>query len=393
MYNGVSLFQRTHSINAVCLPLDPVALIKQWSGLRSVMTTAIPQAFTRDEWAYLISFLDSAKLWNPFLDCFGAPLEFRPEKIARVHRGRGEVALWLPNNVSLLGPLTLILISLTGQSLRIKAGSQSTNLTAEFLDYAIQNLPTGTLRNYLSEQVQCDMFDRHHVANQEMAQQAQVRIVFGSDHAAHSIHSLPHPLASIGFSFSDRQSQAWLEYPALTDEDLAALLRVFEIYGQAGCTSPRRVVLVDGDMQQAAALQDRLIERWPHVIKGTPDLHVASENIMAAQWGSAAGWECRAAASHASIIGIGSIELPVITSNHFLAISPAPFEQAMRLLPENIQTIGLITEKPADERWLKLASASSVKRLVELTEMHHFGTIWDGWEFWRSLFETAEVSL
>ena len=51
-------------------------------------------------------------------------------------RPRGAVGLWLPNNVSLLGPLMLIVVSLSGNPLCMKAGSRSEDLTGVFLEFA-----------------------------------------------------------------------------------------------------------------------------------------------------------------------------------------------------------------------------------------------------------------
>ena len=61
------------------------------------------------------------------------------------------------------------------------------------------------------------------------------------------------------------------------------------------------------------------------------------------------------------------------------------------MLPANIQTIGHAVDKPADVAWLRLLAATRVKRFVPLARMHHFGPIWDGWEFWRGMFEVANV--
>jgi len=38
-------------------------------------------------------------------------------------------------------------------------------------------------------------------------------------------------------------------------------------------------------------------------------------------------------------------------------------------------------------------AGSSVRRFVNLNQMHHFGNIWDGQEYWRQCFEPMEISL
>ena len=339
-----------------------------------------------------MSFLDTTHLNQPFKECFGETVPAGAGPVVRLFRPRGRIALWLPNNVSLLGPLTLILVSLTGQPLRIKAGSQSNNLTKDFLDFASFRLSDCALKRYLADSVICETFDRHHIGNAEMAEEAQVRIVFGSNEAAREIHSLPHPLESVGFSFVDRRSEVWLEEESLSDELFTTLLKIFAIYGQAGCTSPRRVVLLGGDTSNALALRDRLVELWPTVLPGLPAMNVGSENTMARQWAVALGWDARIAGSNAGVIAVGEPDLLVIDSGMFLGVSSATPEQAERTLPDNIQTLGYASQEPNHIRWLELVARNRIKRLVGLDEMHHFGPLWDGSEFWRQLFEAVEIS-
>ena len=72
--------------------------------------------------------------------------------------------------------------------------------------------------------------------------------MFGGDEAAEAIDRLPHPPGSVGYYFVDKRSEAWLEAAALDDETLGTLIKVFTIYGRAGCTSPRP----SGDLRRQA---------------------------------------------------------------------------------------------------------------------------------------------
>ena len=98
-------------------PFDLEAVLADWAALRPAMTRTVPDGFERDEWAYLIQFLDRDNLKGAFTASFGEPVEpVEPgaDGTGVLARPRGTVAVWLPNNVSLLGPLTLILLTLTG---------------------------------------------------------------------------------------------------------------------------------------------------------------------------------------------------------------------------------------------------------------------------------------
>src|SRR5262245_53702409 len=112
------------------LPFDLEEMLRRWRTVQRAMTRTRPDAFTRDEWAYLIAFVDERLLRAPFEELFGERAS------ARIACPRGPIAVWLPNNVSLLGPLTLILLSLTGNSIRVKAGSRADDLASAFVTYA-----------------------------------------------------------------------------------------------------------------------------------------------------------------------------------------------------------------------------------------------------------------
>jgi len=389
MCDSLAFFESVFGRTALALPFSQPQVVAEWGALRGAMRKTVPGEFRRDEWAYLMVFLAPENLHAPFLEAFGQPVEGGcPSRLARP---RGTVAVWLPNNVSLLGPLTLILLSLTGNRILLKGGSRSQDLTGAFLAFARQHLPAGPLRAHLEQQVHLEIFAHGDDRERQMVEQADVRIVFGSDAGAAAIHGSAQPLRGTGFSFIDRQSQAWIEAGAATDEVLANLIRVFAIYGQAGCTSPRRVVLLNGTRPQAEALRSRMLDLWPQVLRFKPPVHIASGNTMALQWAAALGWDAAAAVNRHAVVGIGDLTLETIDAPMFLPISPATLEEAVRQLPANIQTLGHAFLDPADPRWLRLAATTPIKRLVPIDRMHHFGPLWDGQRFWSQCFEEIEV--
>jgi hypothetical protein len=365
-------------------------IIEAWDNLRGTMIRKRPEVFSREEWAYLITFIESDHLWHVFEQAFGVRCDAE-DSGARMYYPRGTVAVWLPNNVSLLGPLVMILLSLTGNKLRFKAGSRSEDLCGALIDFVAGVESAAILHKYLAGYVTRGIFDQHDPRNAEMARDAQVRIVFGSDAAAEGVETLPHPIHSLSIPFTDKSSQAWIDVDAVTDDVLESLIKVFLIYGQAGCTSPSRVALLDAD---AAAVEDfrvKLVEAWPRVVKRPTEPHVASENVMARQWAAGLGWHAELAADAAAVIATGSDDLESIQSPLFLRITGLSREAAIAQLPANIQTIGhAFSSQPSNELLGQLA-ARGVKRLVPLAAMHHFGPVWDGYDFWSQLFECMEV--
>jgi hypothetical protein len=391
MCDYLHFFESESGRTAAALPFSQPQVIQQWVDLRGAMRRTVPAEFSREEWAYLMTFLAPENLRAPFLAAFGRPVEGGIP--SRLVRPRGVVAVWLPNNVSLLGPLTLILLALTGNRIWLKGGSRSEDLTGVFLSFALDHLPDGELRRYLEREVRYEVFEHGDPRQRQMSEQADVRIVFGSEAAGVAIHGAAPPLKGIGFSFLDRQSQAWIETGAATDEVLGALIRVFAIYGQAGCTSPRRVVLVEGTRQEAEAVRNRMLELWPQVLRFRPPMHTASGNSMAMQWAAACGWDVAAAVNRHAVIGLGDLAMEAIDAPMFLPISAATLEEAVAHLPPNIQTLGHSFVDPQDQRWLRLAARTRIKRLVPIARMHHFGPLWDGQRFWDQCFEEVEVQL
>jgi hypothetical protein len=386
------------SVTAVVLPFALEDLLAEWGRLRGRMIRRASTAFSRDEWAYLISFLDPKHLRAAFMDTFGAKIDSSTGadavgalQVRCLARPRGLVALWLPNNVSLLGPLTLILLTLTGNPIRVKGGSRAEDLVSAFLSYVDEAMPESWLAAYLRQHVRHEVFDRQDARNAAMAAEARVRIVFGGDETAQHIHALPHPVDSVGFSFSDRRSEVWLEASAINDEALVSLIKVFMIYGQAGCTSPGRVVLLDQPRAAAVALRDRLLERWPqaHVRAVAP--HLASENIMARQWAAAFGWDARLAGHNHAVLAVGDYELRPVPSLLCLPIVAASLDEALAHMPHNIQTVGHAVAEPASARWLRVVARTGIKRFVPIERMHHFGIDWDGVPFWQQAFEIVEI--
>ncbi len=358
----------------------------QWEALRTIMARRVPPEFTRDEWAYLTTFVAGANLYKCVEMSLGSESSRPP---ASLLRSRGPIAIWLPSNVSLLGPLVLILASFAGVPMRVKAGSKSNDLCAAFVQFAIDHLGDAELRDYLRYQVKIERFDRHDPRNAEMAANASVRIAFGSDAAMAAIHALPHPVDSIGISFGDHRSEAWVESAALDDAAVTTLMKVFAIYGQAGCTSPRRVVMLGGSEADCHALRDRMLKLWPTTMKMDAPMHIASLNVMHAQLNAASGWDVKLTHRNAAVLGVGPVDKAEMSGLMSLAIVPGTVEQAIEMLPPNIQTIG---HHVADaSKLLPLIAKTKAKRFVPVAQMHHFGPVWDGQNFFRQLFE--EVAL
>lgn len=375
-------------VTAVALPFALDDFCTAAEQARRALMKSVPDAFTRDEWAYLLGSLSGDTIRSQFHAVFGPPAA-ADAPLQWIASPRGSVAVWLPANVSLLGPLTLLALLASGNAVRLKASTRAVDLTTAFMQ-AVNSSAPAFARHF--ERVSIASFGRDDPRNREMAAQAQVRAVFGSDEAAREIHGLPQPLESVALSFVDRRSEAWIELAAVTDDTLRQLIAVFAIYGQAGCTSPSRVVLLDANPEQALVFRDRLAELWPSVVRGDVPMHVASEVTKLLHLSRAQGWNVRLVDRHKALLAVGSAELPRSSAGMALWIVPATLEQARSTLPTNIQTVGHAVLDPQAPCWQAQASHLRLRRWVPLRRMHHFGWVWDGEEYWRHLFRWTEFA-
>jgi hypothetical protein len=382
-------FVRPGTTTAVRLPHDLDALLAAWSAVRSRMARNVHPDFARTEWAYLTQFLERGSLLSVFRDTFGEPVpEAGHADLLAAPRTR--VALWLPNNVSMLGPLALVLLSLTGCEVRVKAGSHSRDLCTVWIAWLRQIVQDDALRPWL-DRLRIESFDRSDPRNAGLAEWADARILFGGDAAADAVERLPHPHSSAGYYFTHKVSEAWTDPGARDPSMPVTLAKVFNVYGQAGCTSPKRVVVVGGTREDARRLATELAGVWP---KAAPDLqprHVASETVMAAQWARAQGFETVALGRNSGVAVLGECGPIPVAAHMAISIQWGSLEQTLATQPANLQTIGHALADPGDGRWLDGLAKSPALRFVPLAEMHHFSPVWDGMAWWQGLFHIRVI--
>jgi hypothetical protein len=379
--------------SSVLLPFNVSKLIEEWSGVRRKMFRGPLPGFTRQEWAYLIEFLSPGNLHSIFQETFGGLAdEALDRKSTLVYTGRGPVAVWLPNNVGILGPLMIVLISLTGNRLHLKEGSRNGDITVEFLDFLRQGASVGWLGEYLADHVIVENFDRESPRNAQLAAVAMVRIAFGSDASVARIASLPSRPGAITICFGSKVSEIWLNGDHVSDETLSSVARTFSVYGTAACTSPQRVVLVDSDEDCARRIQQRLARSYGGVVRGVPEGHVASGTFLAYQLARALGIESEKTEGNKAVIALVSRANQVREGSYVLAITPESFADAVANRPVNLQTIGYdASDVTMLNKLILNAPLLGASRIVPIEKMHHFGHVWDGQSFWRHCFSATTI--
>ena len=349
------------------------------------MIRELPEGFTRDEWAYLITFIDERALLAVYQSTFGQriPSEENPKEEYWI---RDSVALWLPNNVSLLGPLVMILVSITGSTLRIKVGSRAENLCELFVNWALSKCSPGPLKTWLSEKLTLCTLSRGDKQLNELSLWANVKIAFGSDQGCKAIRDLPSQTNTKQFLFSNKQSRAWSTTDMLDDDTLRTVIKVFTIYGRSGCTSPQSLTLLNETKDSCHELARRLVKLWPTVVKNDVPMHIASNNVLSHQCSLLESWQATLVSRNKAVIAVGESHLPLPSGHLLLPITYSTLENAIETLPENIQTIGHKFNPKQRDRIAEATSETDIKRFVPISDMHHFEPVWDGMEFWKALF-------
>lgn len=378
------------------LPYNLDALLSDAQALvRQMIKTGPTLSFTRDEWAYLIHTFQPKSLISVFTDTFGPMVTAaNPDDQRRYLISRETATVWLPNNVSLLGPLMVNNLLLAGLTVFAKSGSHASPLLNELQSYISNNAPNGTLKSLWQNKLRTEQFDRKDPRNETWSYEADVRLAFGNDTSIQAIKSLPSKSNSPFFGFGDHSSEIWISpKEAATSDTVQNILNVFRIYGKRGCTSPARVVIIDGTVGDAQDLALKLQTRWNEIKAPRPAPHLVSETIMADQVARASGAVSFRTHDGGAVFIAGDVTHFDLPGQMTLPIMALDIPAALSSQKANIQTVGVAADDGWVTDWKPQLITSGALRVVSVQKMHYFGPHWDGMPYWRSCFREIETSL
>ena len=203
---------------------------------------------------------------------------------------------------------------------------------------------------------------------------------------------MPHAPGSRFLGFGNMYSEAWIDRQHLNDATAEQLIRVFAIYGQAGCTSPRRVVILNASHENAMRWSDRLVELWPQIAPAVAAPHTASQNLLFHQLATHAGAHARLTPGNRSIVAVADRSAEIPEGPQTLLLSGATLDEAVRSTPSNLQTLGLAVSAATHQEIVQRATDMHVRRMVPLSQMHHFGSLWDGHLLAATFFDFIETT-
>ena len=121
----------------------------------------------------------------------------------------------------------MILVSITGNKLRIKLGSSGSDLCTPLVEWIKNSLESGPLVNWLENDVSIERFGRESEMNRFLSEWSDVRIVFGSDLGCEEVSKLPCKENSRTYLFSNKVSQIWCSIKEMDENKIKTLIKVF----------------------------------------------------------------------------------------------------------------------------------------------------------------------
>ena len=169
----------------------------------------------------------------------------------RIRMGRGMAFHLPPANVPAMFAYSMAISMLAGNSNIVRVSAR-TGETGERLCHLIdQTLHQDRFRE-ICETTSLIMYDRDEVLTRQLLQDADVRIIWGSDETVRQMMAVPAKCGAVSECFPDHWSMALLSMKALSemdDEQLQLLVRHFYndtyVMDQLGCSSPQLVAFLD----------------------------------------------------------------------------------------------------------------------------------------------------
>lgn len=105
------------------------------------------------------------------------------------------------------------------------------------------------------------------------------------------------------------------------------------------------------------------------------------------------GWQAFSSHRNAAVFAVGHLDSKMFEAPMFLPIVAGSLHETSAALSPNTQTIGHEVDALRHREIVETIALTPVKRLVPLSQMHHFGPLWDGRNFFRECFEEVEIVL
>lgn len=310
-------------------------------------------------------------------------------------RYRGLVVHWLAGNVPVLGMLTLVQSILARNANLLKAASRFTRVLPLLLD-AFRGLRVTTPggRELSGDDILASLAvvycSRDDVESaQAISREADVRLAWGGREAVEAVVTLPRKVNAEDIIFGPKLSFMVIGREALAgDRAFRRLARraatdvcVFE---QTGCASPHTVFIEeDGQFsaedfaaQLAQELNKALVRFPPPPIDPDDAARIEARRIRGELTGRI--WRSRGTAWTVILDDAGATLAAPCYGRVITVRSLAQAEDALALIDDNIQTVGLALSGERRLAFAKAGAARGAERFPDIGRMTLFEAPWDG---------------
>lgn len=317
---------------------------------------------------------------------------------------RGLVCHWMAGNVQVLGMFALVQCILTKNANLIKVAAKDGGVFAALLSvfeglvYADEN-GNSVSGDDLLKTIAVVYYSRHATKlGEQMSLSAKVRIAWGGKEAVETVAGYPSPIDCQTVIFGPKLSYAVIARESLDSEQSAKKLarRVsvdVSVFDQAGCASPHNLYIERGGAVSPERFCEILAEVFPKTEVQIPKPTVSPEQISAIHsirgvydfkgkiWGSPTmSWTVLLDGSDtSSSSSTSSLHLaPPVYSRVLMVHEVDNINQAVDLIEDYIQTIGIDAPPDRAREFANLATEKGVARLPKIGRMLNFEMPWDG---------------
>ncbi|WP_022668274.1 acyl-CoA reductase [Desulfospira joergensenii] len=317
------------------------------------------------------------------LDCYKPRKNVKNREIRAFPKGN--VVHWMAGNVPTLGLLSLVSGVLTKNSNIVRINSLADLMLADLMHHLSQIDEIGYIMASSVAIVRYDYNDKK--IAEELSLSADNRIIWGGDQSTASIKRLPVKPTCTDLVFPDRTSFAVVGEEKLSEDRMPAIARLIahdiSVFEQKACASPHTIFL-DTDSSEAIkrfcmVLKDAMEETLKRIPKRMPSQNEVQAIVKMRTRYDMFHDAWYSEGSEFSILSDDMIQLGPAIGNRLVYVRKLPSdEELIKILPDNIQSVGIEADTESFERLTDVLGAAGVHRFTPIGAMTQFEIPWDG---------------
>jgi hypothetical protein len=298
---------------------------------------------------------------------------------------RGVIGHWIAGNVPTLGLLSLLSAMITKNTSLIRLPSAANKMLSELLRFFHK---LGDPHAILASAIAVVRYDFEDLETAEaLSLMVDTRIIWGGDNSTSHVKALPSKLSCLDVVFPDMTSFAIVGSSHLGKDRISSVTRLVahdvSVFEQKACASPHTIFLETSDddilIRFCEKLYQSLEETLKRIPKNFPSTKEASVIIQLRTRYDMLHSAWYSNGIDFTIVSDDKEQLGPAIGNRFVYVRKMPtIEKLCSILPQNIQSVGLL----ANGEFLKCVTtelgAFGVHRFPRIGGLTHFDIPWDG---------------